>query len=163
MFRSFAPARPLLGLIAGLVLSLWLAVPAAAEVLLRIERAGALVKEFERADLAAMPQITFTTATIWTEGEIEFTGVSLRAILADSGITDGIVRAIALNDYAVEIPVAELDDDAPVIAHLMNGAPFSRREKGPLWIVYPYDSAPEYRSETTYGRSVWQLARLGAD
>lgn len=163
MSRFPAPARPLLGLISGIVVSLWLAVPAAAEVLLRIERAGVLVKEFERADLDAMPQIGFTTATIWTEGEIAFTGVSLRAILADSGITSGTVRAIALNDYAVEIPVAELDEDAPIIAHLIDGAPFSRRDKGPLWIVYPYDSVPEYRSETAYGRSVWQLARLSAD
>jgi len=158
-----APQRFLVLLGAVLMLSLSAMAPAHAETLLRVERDGALINEFDRATLAAMQQITFTTSTIWTEGEIEFTGISLRTLLAESGITSGTVRAIALNDYAVEMPVAELSAQAPIIAHLMNGEPFSRRDKGPLWIVYPYDSAPEFRSETAFGRSVWQLTRLSAN
>ncbi|RYH00603.1 oxidoreductase, partial [Salipiger sp. IMCC34102] len=34
------------------------------------------------------------------------------------------------------------------------------RDKGPLWIVYPYDDTPEYRSEVIYSRSIWQLDRI---
>jgi hypothetical protein len=34
------------------------------------------------------------------------------------------------------------------------------RDKGPLFIVYPYDSKPELKSQTYYGRSAWQLAKL---
>lgn len=34
------------------------------------------------------------------------------------------------------------------------------RDKGPLFIVYPYDSNPEIKSQTYYTRSVWQVARL---
>jgi hypothetical protein len=73
-----------------------------------------------------------------------------------------MVRAGALNDYAVEIPVDALNDKAPIIADQMDGAAFGARDKGPLWIVYPYDSDKEYQSETAYGRSVWQLTRLVA-
>ena len=56
--------------------------------------------------------------------------------------------------------LAELEDDVPIIAYEMNGKPMSRREKGPLWIVYPYDSAAKYRTELAHARSVWQLDRL---
>ena len=34
------------------------------------------------------------------------------------------------------------------------------REKGPLFIVYPYDSAPEIRHQKYYSRSAWQVARM---
>ena len=33
-------------------------------------------------------------------------------------------------------------------------------DKGPLFIVYPYDSDPALHSQKFYGRSVWQLSRL---
>jgi hypothetical protein len=39
----------------------------------------------------------------------------------------------------------------------------SLREKGPLWVIYPYDSDPAYRTEETYSRSIWQLNRLAAE
>jgi hypothetical protein len=35
----------------------------------------------------------------------------------------------------------------------------SVRDKGPLWVIYPYDS-DDYRSEVIYSRSIWQLDRL---
>jgi hypothetical protein len=34
------------------------------------------------------------------------------------------------------------------------------RDKGPLFIVYPYDSDPQLATQTFYGRSAWQLAKL---
>jgi hypothetical protein len=34
------------------------------------------------------------------------------------------------------------------------------REKGPLFIVYPFDTKAELRSELYYNRAAWQLHRL---
>ena len=34
------------------------------------------------------------------------------------------------------------------------------RDKGPLWLVYPYDADTAYQSEVIYARSVWQLDRI---
>jgi len=34
------------------------------------------------------------------------------------------------------------------------------REKGPLWVIYPYDSDAKFRTEVIYSRSIWQLDRL---
>jgi hypothetical protein len=34
------------------------------------------------------------------------------------------------------------------------------RDKGPLFIIYPFDSKPELKSQTFYGRAVWQVAKI---
>jgi len=34
------------------------------------------------------------------------------------------------------------------------------RDKGPLFIIYPYDSMQELQSQTYYTRSAWQVAKL---
>ena len=115
---------------------------------------------FDMAMLEALPSVTFTTTTIWTDGEQSFTGVPLSALLAAVDARGTAAAATAINDYAVEIPVAEITADAPIVAYLRNGAPMSVRDKGPLWVVYPYDSDPSYQAEVIYSRSIWQLDRI---
>jgi hypothetical protein len=110
--------------------------------------------------LKALPVASFKTKTTWTEGEKTFTGVSLQALLAAVGSSGTLAKAIALNDYGVEIPVSDAVADGPIVAYLMDNQPMSVRDKGPLWIVYPFDAKPEYRTEATYAKSIWQLARI---
>ena len=43
---------------------------------------------------------------------------------------------------------------------MMDGAEMSSRQKGPLWILFPFDDRPEYRTEQAYSWSIWQLARI---
>lgn len=115
----------------------------------------------DRAMLEAMPATEFETTTVWQEGTLRFTGVPLKDVLALVGAEDASeIAAIALNDYQVTIPVASIEDTVPIIAYLTNGETMSPRDKGPLWIVYPYDSDAKYRNEVTYSRSIWQLDRL---
>ena len=71
-----------------------------------------------------------------------------------------MLRATAINNYAIEIPVSDAVNEGPIIAYLMDGKKMSVRDKGPLWIVYPYDANPDYRSEVVYSRSIWQLDRI---
>ena len=132
---------------------------ASAEVLLTLTGAGEQ-RQFDRASLEAMPAATFTTKTSWTEGPQTFTGVPLIDFLGAVGVTGGTLRAAAINDYAVQIPVSDAVVDGPIIAYARNGEPMSVRDKGPLWIVYPYDSNPDYQSEVIFSRSIWQLDRI---
>ena len=115
---------------------------------------------FDRAMLEAMEPVEFTTTTTWTDGPQEFKGVLLLDLLQVLGVAEGTLRAYAVNDYAVDIPVADAVEGGPMVAYLLNGQPMSVRDKGPLWIVYPYDSRSEYRSEVIYSRSIWQLDRM---
>jgi hypothetical protein len=51
-------------------------------------------------------------------------------------------------------------EGGPIVAYLMNGEEMSIRDKGPLWVIYPYDSDADFRSEVVFTRSIWQLDRL---
>lgn len=115
---------------------------------------------FDRDMLLDLPVTQFETTTIWTDGLQSFSGVSLHHLKEKIGMDGETIIASAINDYSVEIPLSDAKEGGPIIAYLRNGTEMSVRSKGPLWIVYPYDTVPEYRSETIYSRSIWQLDRL---
>ena len=117
------------------------------------------VIELSLETLDSLDQITFSTTTIWTDGDVQFSGVSLKALLAYLDVDGQSLEMVALNDYAVTMPVADLEDVAPILATRMNGETMSVRDKGPYWVVFPYDSDPKYSTETNYARSIWQLNR----
>ena len=70
------------------------------------------------------------------------------------------LKATALNNYSVEIPISDAVAGGPVLAYKIDGERLSVREKGPIWLVYPYDENVAYKTETIYSRSIWQLERL---
>ena len=70
------------------------------------------------------------------------------------------LRAIALNDYRVEIPPDDARRFDVVVAHLFNGKPMSVREKGPLFVIYPFDEQPQLKTSTYFSRCIWQLKQI---
>ena len=46
------------------------------------------------------------------------------------------------------------------MARQIDDKPIPVREKGPLFVVYPFDSRAELRTSTYYERSIWQLKAL---
>lgn len=129
----------------------------------RADKIAQGVAEFDLSALDALPQQSFRTSTVWTEAEQEFSGPSLKAVLESLGVSGATIHARALNDYVIEIPFDSLEDGAPIITTRIDGEEFSRREKGPLWIMYPFDSDDRFQTESTYGRSIWQLSELSVE
>jgi hypothetical protein len=115
---------------------------------------------FDLAALKTLGANEFVTTTIWTEGENSFTGVPLATLLSAMNVEAGTLKATAINDYSVTFPVADALQDSAMVAYAMNGEPMSVRDKGPLWIIYPFDSATQYQTEVYYSRSIWQLDRI---
>ena len=111
-------------------------------------------------ELDALKQAAFSTTTIWTEGTIRFSGVPLWTILSHAGAEGTKLRLVALNDCSIEMPVGDLEEAVPIVATRMDGETMSIRDKGPYWVIYPYDEGSEYATETNRSRSVWQLSRL---
>lgn len=134
----------------------------AEDVLLTISHPNG-VTTLTDADLSALPQVVFRSKTQWTDGIITFEGPSLQTVLSSTGITGGEIKLTAVNDYSVSIPWSAIEENFPVVANRMNGEPFSVREKGPLWLVFPYDADEEYRTEQIFSYSVWQLDRISMD
>ncbi|OWU84983.1 hypothetical protein ATO6_11485 [Oceanicola sp. 22II-s10i] len=142
---------------------LWLTLApgrAGAETILTIGLPDGTQRVLDRSDLAAMPQDGFVTTTIWTEGPQSFRGVRVASLMTALGIPAGHALLTAANGYQVESGIKDLMPDAALIAIERNGAPMSLRDKGPLWLVYEYDSAHVFRTEVVYARSIWQLDRI---
>lgn len=112
------------------------------------------------AALEAMESVEIVTSTLWTNGVNRFQGVPLHRLLEGLEIDGAELIASAINDYSAHIPLDDRLTQHAILAYRMNGAQMSRREKGPLWIIYPYDQSPKFRTETIYARSVWQLNRI---
>lgn len=119
--------------------------------------------QFDMAMLEAMPQKTFTTNTPWDRLPIKFSGPLLRDVLAVAKAQGTTLQAIATNDYKTSIPVSDTKNFEVVLAHRMNGQLIPLRTKGPLFIVYPFDSKPELNTLTYKERSAWQLKELVVD
>lgn len=116
--------------------------------------------DFDMARLEALPQRDFTTTSPWYAEPHTFTGPLLRDVLAAAGARGTKLRAVALNDYKIEIPADDAKQFDVIVARLMDGKPMPVRDKGPLFIIYPFDSSAELRSERYYSRSAWQLRTI---
>ena len=110
--------------------------------------------------LQALPQKSFTTQTPWDQKPVTFSGPLLRDVLQLVGAKGQQIRAVALNDYRVKMPVSDAREYDVVVAVQMNGQAIPVRTKGPLFIIYPYDSKKELQHKTYYERSIWQLKAI---
>lgn len=146
LVAQFANARP--------------AVAAEQEPLLEVYPRPGEMQAYDLPRLDALPQVSFRTTTIWTEGRILFSGPSLKRLLADAGVSKGTIRLSALNDYVIDMTVEELDDSWPIIATRMDGMTFGVRENGPLWLIYPFDQNAQFTNDQIYAKSVWQLLSI---
>jgi hypothetical protein len=118
---------------------------------------------WDMAMLESLPQTQFTTATPWEKDPITFRGPLLRDVLSAVKANGSSIKATALNDYRIIIPAADAQAYDVIVATRMNGQAMSVRTKGPLFIVYPFDSRPELRNATYYERSIWQLKSIEID
>ncbi|SEK35635.1 hypothetical protein SAMN05216359_101539 [Roseateles sp. YR242] len=116
--------------------------------------------QFDMGMLERLPQKSFQTLTPWYAKPRKFTGPLLRDVLAAVGSNGQTIEARALNDYRVTIPVADIQRFDVIVARLMDDKPMSLRDKGPLFIIYPFDEHTELRNSVYYGRSAWQLKSL---
>jgi hypothetical protein len=116
--------------------------------------------QFDRAMIDQLPQHAVRTSSPWYDGPRTFEGPLLRDVLAAVGAEGSQLRVVALNDYAAEIPFEDAMTYDLVLATSVDGEPLSIRERGPLWIMYPYDDHAELQAEVYYGRAVWQVRSI---
>jgi hypothetical protein len=118
------------------------------------------VARFDMKMIEALPQHTFTTSTPWFDKPVKFTGPLLSDVLAAVKASGSTISAIAINDYKVSIPAGDASKFKVIVARQIDDKPIPVREKGPLFVVYPFDSSAELRTSTFYERSIWQLKAL---
>jgi hypothetical protein len=115
---------------------------------------------FDMKMLEALPQHSFTTNTPWHDRPVKFTGPLLADVLAAVKASGSVVKAVAINDYAISIPVTDTTQHKVIVARLLDDKPMAVRDKGPLFVIYPFDDSAALRSFIYYERSIWQLKAL---
>jgi hypothetical protein len=113
-----------------------------------------------RGTLEAMKMSVVKTETPWTDGMVTFEGVSLKSLLELAAANGKVIHAVALNDYAVDIPVEDSANPKVIVAYRMNGETMRVRDKGPLWLIYPLSDDPALQTEATHNKMIWQIKAL---
>jgi len=141
-----------------------LAVPEGPVILTAQGRIGQTNREdtadFDRAMLEGLGVTRLVTRTPWTDGSVEFSGIPFERLLEHLEVTGETAVARALNDYEVPIPVADILAKKPLLALAMDGKALSVRDKGPIWVIFPWDQNSDLDDATTKQQSIWQLRTL---
>jgi hypothetical protein len=118
------------------------------------------VASYDMAFLKSLPQRSFKTHTPWYKNPVTFTGPLLRDVLAAARVKGTLMYAVAIDDYRAQIPFSDCLHYDMILAHQIDEETLTPKNKGPLFVVYPYDSRPELQSIRFYERSIWQLKSL---
>lgn len=131
------------------------------EVLLTVTAPDGSRHALGYADLERLPVTGFETTTPWNTTKQSFEGVSLADLLASLGIdASGEAEAGALNDYKAKFKLKDAVEHGAIIAYRLDGRHFGVRDKGPLWLIYPIDTDPVFRTDYYINHMVWQLISL---
>jgi len=109
------------------------------------------------AEIEAMGTARIVTTTPWHDGRTTFEGVPMARFLKAVGAYGTTAYVQALNDFSIDIPLSDLTRFEAIMAFKTDGNYMEIADKGPLFIVFPYDDVEEVRNSLFYSRSVWQI------
>ena len=115
---------------------------------------------FDAALLDTLPQHSFVSTTPWLKNPATFTGPLLKDVLQALKAQGTNLKALALNDYKIDIPLDDAFKFDVILTRKVNGRALTVREKGPIFMMYPFERFPELKTGTYYSRCVWQLKSL---
>ena len=139
--------------------------PPEGPVLLTVRGAIAMSNEgnaarLDRDQLLGWGADELRTTTPFTDGISTFRGVRAGRLLDGLGASGTTLQARALNDYSVNLPIDELRSYPVLLALDRDGKPLAVRDRGPIWVVYPWAEHPELDDRVHRQRSIWQLTEL---
>lgn len=116
--------------------------------------------DFDREMLTNLGLAEIKTTHSWADKATVFEGVAAAKLLEVVGATGSRIKAAAINNYAIDLDAAELRKYPVLLALKADGVDLRRRDRGPIWIVYPRDTFPELKDEKHNFKWIWQLRSL---
>ena len=116
--------------------------------------------EFEKAkafDLSSLKALGFHTVTATYEdwpGKLEFEGPLLKDVLDTAGAEGKVIAVKALDGYAPEIEMQDVEKYPVILALKVNGKYLGLGGRGPAWVVYPRDDFDVLKEEDD-SKYVW--------
>ena len=114
----------------------------------------------DQAMLDALPQHRLMTTSTVNDGKRQFDGFLMRDLLDLVDAEGTMLRAMAYNDYVVDLPISDFVRYDVLVASRMDGIELSPRDKGPFWLVYPRDDHEELQDIRFDYRWIWQLREI---
>ena len=121
---------------------------------------GGVPIDFTASQLEAIGSGQIVTATPWHEGTPVFEGVPMAMLLSHVGAEGEEADVLALNNYRTSIPLTDFTTYPVLLAIKQDGDYMSVRNKGPLFIIYPFDDFEELRTDLYQSRSAWQVRSI---
>lgn len=118
------------------------------------------IAEFDRAMLLALEQGSIITQNPWTDGLNSYQGPLGAALMDVLGASGETLVLTALNDYSTTMPMSDLSQFGVILAMSMNDQRLRIRDRGPLFVIYPFTEEADLNSERYHNRSVWQVNRI---
>jgi len=112
------------------------------------------------ATIAALPQVTLTEQHVTMKAPAAFRGPSLTEVLALAKASGSSITMHALDDYVATATIADIERYHPILAIEMDGKPFTIRDFGPYFLVWPFAEHDEINTDAFHARSVWQLVKI---
>lgn len=121
---------------------------------------------FDRAaqfDLAMLEKLGMKTLSVkydtWPKA-YEFEGPLLADVVKAAGATGKSIKVYALDGYAAEIPLAELQQYPVLLALKADGKYLGLGGRGPTWVVYPRDDRHPALKSHDDAKWVWSALRI---
>jgi hypothetical protein len=116
--------------------------------------------DFTLTELEALGTSSITTSSPWETDAVTYVGVPMAALMSAVGAAGDKVAVLALNKYRTELPITDFADHGVILASRKNGEPMPISDKGPLFVIYPFDEKPELNNEVYHSRSAWQVRSI---
>jgi hypothetical protein len=147
--------------VAALALAGAASVRAAGPTALTLSGAGAETLDLTLDDLAKLPQVTVVTGHQFADGEVTYRGPLVRTVIDRLSLGQyAELRFTAANGYYVDIPTSDFVLFDAILAMEADGARLSRRDKGPLWLMYPMSDNVSLSDPIYISRLIWQVVRI---
>lgn len=115
---------------------------------------------FDMQTLEKVGLIEYTIDDPWQDGQqVTYTGVLVSELLKVAGLNESAtsLHLIALDDYAVDIPISEINQWPVMLATRRAGQYMGIDASGPTQIVFPFHSNPEIDKDTYKVQMIWNL------
>jgi|GEM_PF-511170 len=115
----------------------------------------------DRATIEQVGLVEYTVTDPFEEKTVRYQGVLMRDLLALWQVPDDaqILQFVALNDYAIDIPIADSRDFPVLFALQADGVYMEPDYRGPAMLVYPVDQY-EFDPMIVQRKWIWQIKAI---
>lgn len=115
---------------------------------------------FDRAMIEALPSGEIVTSNHVINKPATYTGPKLEALLKRLGAKGNTIRITALDEYTTQISRKDIEKYGVLIATHENGKLLTLDDRGPFFVVFPFDENKELQKDHYYNMSVWQVMSI---